>query len=170
MNAAMTAAPEAAEGTLRLVTRWPAARPFVGLGATSVVAGGLIAAATRPTHFELGSWLAAYLVLVGGVAQIALGAGQAWIADQPPSARVVRAEILLWNVALGATVIGSVTSAPVATSVGVVATVLALGLFLRGVGARAHAMRWLRWAYRGVIVVVLIGAPIGLALAWTRHG
>ena len=53
-----------------------AARWFVAAGSSCVVVGGLVAAATGPTGFEDGSWVAAYLVLVGGVAQIALGVGQ----------------------------------------------------------------------------------------------
>src|SRR3546814_20131767 len=47
--------------------------------------------------FEHGSWLAAYLVLVGGVAQIALGGGQAWLADRVPRARTTRTEAWSWN-------------------------------------------------------------------------
>ena len=39
--------------------------------------GGAVAAVSDPFSFEQGSWLAAFLVLVGGVVQIALGAGQA---------------------------------------------------------------------------------------------
>ena len=38
-----------------------------------IVLGGLVAAVTGPLHFDRGSWLAAYLVLVCGVAQCAIG-------------------------------------------------------------------------------------------------
>ncbi|HRW41812.1 MAG TPA: hypothetical protein P5193_09740, partial [Microthrixaceae bacterium] len=83
-----------------LLERWPSARPFVVVGAVAVVAGGAVAAVTRPTGFELGPWLAAFLVLVGGVAQIALGAGQAWVADRVPASATVRSELAVWNVGL----------------------------------------------------------------------
>ena len=95
-----------------LISHWRAARPFVGIGAVLITAGGLVAAITHPTDFELGSWLAAYLVLVGGVAQIALGLGQSWLAEQTPRPATVRAEVASWNVAVAATIVGSLASAP----------------------------------------------------------
>lgn len=153
----------------RLVERWPSARPFLVIGVVSIVAGGAVAAVARPTGFELGSWMAAYLVLVGGVAQIALGAGQAWMADEPPSGATVYAEVACWNLALGATIIGSLASAPVATAVGAVATVVALILFLRGVRHATPRVRWPLHLYRGLVAIVLVSAPIGLFLAWARH-
>jgi hypothetical protein len=154
----------------RVVARWSVAAPFLVVGAASVIAGGLVAAVTRPTGFEMGSWLAAYLVLVGGVAQIALGVGQAALAQLSPPSATVRAEVVSWNLGLGATMIGSLASLPVVTSLGAVATIAALVLFLRGVRGRAtEARRW-RLLYGGVILVVLVSTPIGLALAWARHG
>ena len=154
---------------LRLVARWPAARPFVVIGCTSIVAGGVVAAVTRPIGFELGSWLAAFLVLVGGVAQIALGAGQAWMAGTPPRPATVAIETVAWNLGIVATIVGSIASAPIVTAAGAVAVVAGLVLFLRGV-QDATGPRGPRLLYRGVIVVVLISTPIGLVLAWTRHG
>jgi len=64
----------------------------------------------------------------------------------------------------------SLASAPFVTAVGAVAIVVALVLFLRGVGNGATSARWPRMLYRGVIAVVLISTPVGLALAWVRHG
>ena len=46
-----------------------------------------------PHRFEFGSRLAAHLALVGGVAQIAFGVGQAWLADGSPRQTEVRAEV-----------------------------------------------------------------------------
>lgn len=56
-----------------LAERWRAASVLVSIGSACVVAGGLVAAVTGPTDFDHRSWLSVYLVLVGGVAQIALG-------------------------------------------------------------------------------------------------
>lgn len=158
-----------------LLARWPSARPFVVVGAVAVVAGGAVAAVTRPTGFELGPWLAAFLVLVGGVAQIALGAGQAWVADRLPDTRTVRAELTIWNIGLAATIAGSLLPAPQLTALGGVAVLIALALFLSA--TRSHhdaaepvAPRWARILYPLGIVVVLISTPIGLVLSWTRHG
>ena len=43
--------------------RWAVGRWFLALGSIAVVGGGIVAAVTGPTDFELGSWVAAYLVL-----------------------------------------------------------------------------------------------------------
>ena len=73
------------------------AMPFVVLGAVSVIAGGLVAAVSAPAGWEHGSWAAAYLVLVTGVAQIGLGAAQAALVAAPPWRRGRAVELLGWN-------------------------------------------------------------------------
>ena len=55
---------------------------FGAVALLCVVAGGLVAAVTGPLRLEHGSWAAAYLVLVGGVAQGALGIAQYFLAPQ----------------------------------------------------------------------------------------
>jgi hypothetical protein len=154
----------------RLLPRWPAVRPFLLIGALCIVSGGLVAAVTRPTGFDLGSWLAAFLVLVGGVAQIALGVGQAWLSDEPPRPTAVTAEVTAWNLGVAATIIGSLVPAPILTTLGGIASVVALVLFLRGVRKAESGAKWARTVYRGVAAVVLVSTPVGLALAWIRHG
>lgn len=154
----------------RLVARWAAVGLFVMIGSVCIVVGGLVAAVTRPTGFELGSWLAAYLVLVGGVAQIALGGGQAWLADDPPAPVAIRAEVAAWNAGVVATAVGTLTGAPIVTTFGGVASVVALVLFLAGVRRAGSAPSWARVLYRAVAAIVLISTPVGLALAWARHG
>lgn len=51
--------------------------PFVIVGSVCVIAGGLVAAVTATSPSEHGAWVSACLVLVGCVAQIGLGLGQA---------------------------------------------------------------------------------------------
>lgn len=160
----------AADLAARVVDRWPAGRPFVVIGSTSVVIGGLVAAVARPAGFELGSWLAAFLVLVGGVAQIALGAGQGWMAPEAPSRRTVFAEAVMWNLALMATITGTLAASPAITTIGGILLVVALTGFFRAVAGGGAVARWPWLAYRAVIVVVVISTPIGLALAWAQHG
>jgi hypothetical protein len=58
-----------------------------------------VAAVTARYPTESGTWAVAYLVLVAGVAQIALGAGQALLAAEMPPLRLVIAEFILWNCA-----------------------------------------------------------------------
>jgi hypothetical protein len=139
-------------------------------GSVSIVAGGVCAAVTRPTHFELGSWLAAFLVLVGGVATIALGGGQAWMAGEPPPDRAVAAELAAWSVGVAATIAGSLAAVPAVTTVGAVATVVALALFLAGVRRPGAGVRWPLVVYRALAAIVLVSTPVGVVLAWARHG
>jgi hypothetical protein len=160
----------AERATDRLVARWPALRPFAVAGSLSTIAGGVTAAITRPTGFELGPWLAAFLVLVGGVAQIALGIGQAWLSDEPPSPASLRAEVITWNVGMAATIAGSLLAAPAVTTLGGVVFAVALCVFLRSVPRSGPSARWARVLYRWLVAVVLLSTPVGLALAWIRHG
>ncbi|HEX5944935.1 MAG TPA: hypothetical protein VFY82_01600 [Acidimicrobiales bacterium] len=154
------------DGDLRL----PApALPFVALGGAAIVAGGLVAAVTGPTDFDDGSWLAAYLVLVGGVALIALGVGQATFADRPPSSSTVTGQLAAWVLSTAAVAAGTLASLPVLTAVGGVILVAVLVTFVaavRGSGAGGRLI----WLYRATIVILLVSIPIGLVLAWQRHG
>ena len=52
-------------------------------GAASIVLGGLVAAVTGPLELEHGSWAAAYLVLVSGVAQWVMGEARSWRPGSP---------------------------------------------------------------------------------------
>jgi hypothetical protein len=70
---------------------------FAALGAVMIVVGGLVAAINSAAPFDHGSWLAAYLVLVAGVSQIALGLGHLLLPVRPPSARLLRVQLACWN-------------------------------------------------------------------------
>lgn len=153
-----------------ITRRYRPAVPFVVVGSVAVVAGGLVAAVSRPTDFGHGPWLAAFLVLVAGVVQIVLGAGQSWLADQPMAAGPVRLELVSWNLSVLTTVVGTLVDAPVLTTVGGVLMIVALALFLRGVRAAASAPRWAITTYRVLVGIVLVSTPVGLALAWVRTG
>ncbi|MGZ4716615.1 MAG: hypothetical protein ACXWCB_07925 [Acidimicrobiales bacterium] len=152
-----------------MVVRLRGARPFLLIGSLCTIAGGLVAAVTRPTGFVLGSWTAAFLVLVGGVAQIALGAGQAWLAEQPPPARRVRVEVVCWNTGVAATLVGTLAATPIITTVAGLALVPALALFIATTKAPSSVRRSGRVIYRALAGIVLVSIPIGLGLAWSRH-
>jgi hypothetical protein len=153
-----------------LLQRWPAVRPFLLVGAACIVAGGIVAAVTRPTGFGEGSWLAAYLVLVTGVAQIALGAGQAWLSAGVPTRRLALRELVAWNAGVAAVIAGTLIGAPLLTTLGGLASLVALALFLGGVRRTGVVPAWAALGYRGVAVIVLVSIPVGLVLAWLRHG
>jgi hypothetical protein len=153
-----------------LVARMSATLPFLIIGSALTIAGGLVAAVTGPTGFAHGSWLAAYLVLVGGVAQIGLGLGQAGLAKEPPSQTTTVVELATWNVGIAAVIVGTLVGTPAVTSLGAIASVGAIAIFLAGTRNTRLGYPRLSMLYRGVSVIVLVSSPVGIALAWIRHG
>ncbi|WP_211489645.1 hypothetical protein [Georgenia thermotolerans] len=153
-----------------LRVRWAAMRPGAVVGFLCIVIGGLVAAVTGPTGLEHGSWAAAYLVLVAGVAQLGLFAGQAWLAARPPTRRTVGWELAAWNAGNVAVLAGTFAGAVPPVVAGGVALVVALVLFLRGV--RAPRPGWTAWlaAYRLLAGVIAVSIPVGLVLSAVRHG
>ena len=146
-----------------LTCRTPAA-PFLGIGGACVIAGGFTAAVTAHAPTENATWVAAYLVLVAGVAQIGLGAGQAWLADQRPSPRLLAGELITWNLGNGAVIAGTVSGVTLVLDVGGALLVIALALLL----AAVRGPRWTGWPlvlYRALVVLVLVSIPVGLVLA-----
>lgn len=152
--------------------RWPTsararagiALPFLIIGIAGVVAGGLVAAITATAPTEQASWAAAYLVLVAGVAQAALGVGQAVLARRQPPARLLVGELASWNLGNAAVIVGTVAGVTPITDAGGALLVLALALFLAAT-RRPRGPGWIVALYRTLIVVVLVSIPVGLALA-----
>lgn len=144
--------------------------PFVVVGTVHTIAGGLVAAVSRPTDFGRGPWLAAYLVLVGGVGQIGLGASQALLGGGVPSRDIVRVEVVSWNVGLLGVVTGTLLSSPLLTTCGSAATALALALFIRGARAPGRMAPLARGVFLALAITLLVSTPIGVVLAWARHG
>jgi hypothetical protein len=142
--------------------------PFLILGAASVIVGGLVAAVTSPLRLDHGSWAAAYLVLVNGVAQIALGRAQAALALNRPSRATVATQLTAWNLGGLAVIGGTLVSAPLVVDVGGVLLVVALALMIRTVRGRTAGPGWALWTYRLLLIIVLVSIPIGLVLAHIR--
>lgn len=143
---------------------WPAASPFVTLGVACVVAGGLVAAAVAMAPSELGSWAAAYLVLVGGVAQVGLGAGQALLAPRPPGRRAVVAELVGWNAGNAAVLAGTLLGVTWLADVGGVLLVAALALALAGIRGAVRRPSWPLHLYRALAALMLVSIPVGLVI------
>lgn len=149
--------------------RWRSNTPMLIIGGVWVIVGGLVAALTGPTGWDRGSWVAAFLVLVAGAAQIGLAAGQARLNDAALTIRFASVECVLWNVGCATVVVGTLLSNPAAVSIGSVLLLGALAMSVmafRGTSGRPGAMLGL---YRGLLVVMLVSIPIGIALSWTRH-
>ncbi|WP_200834572.1 hypothetical protein [Amycolatopsis alkalitolerans] len=132
------------------------------------MAGGLVAAVTAPAPSTHASWAAAYLVLVAGVAQIALGLGQAALASHPPSTRQVAAQVIGWNVGNAAVLAGTLTGVLPLVDLGGALLVIDLALLIHAVrgGLRRSTRvgRWALYGFRVLVLLLLVSIPIGLAL------
>ena len=155
------------EGPLESRVGWPAHRmvggpaAFATVGAAMVVAGGIVAAINSPAPFAHGSWLAAYLVLVAGVAQVGLGAGRAALPLPARAPRAARAEFGLWNAGNVVVVAGVLLDAPAIVVAGSVALLAALASFAAGTrGARSPGVAVYRLAIVGLATSVLVGCAL----------
>ncbi|HEY5182168.1 MAG TPA: hypothetical protein VIJ07_20760 [Dermatophilaceae bacterium] len=108
-------------------------------------------------------WAVAYLVLVAGIAQLALGIGQALLAEPAPSRRILVGEVITWNLGNTAVLAGTVSALAALTDAGGLLLVVALALQLGG--TRGARVGWLLRAYQSLILIVLVSIPIGLLLA-----
>lgn len=146
------------------------AAPFLVIGGLGILAGGFLSAISAAAPSYLASWAVAYLVLVVGFAQLLLGIGQDQLAVRRPSAGLVVAEVLAFNLANAAVLVGSLASNMLLTWLGAALIVVAMGLFIwaaRGSGGRHQ---WLLYLFRTMIVILLVSAPIGIVLAHSRAG
>jgi hypothetical protein len=144
--------------------RRPGWLPFAAAGGTLIVAGGLVSAVNGATAFAHGSWLAAYLVLVGGVAQVALGLGPPALGAPEPAPWLTRAQLILWNAGSLVVPAGVLSGLPGLVAAGSVALLAALSGF--AIGARRTAgRRGGALAYRALLAVLGVSVFVGLALA-----
>lgn len=148
-----------------------AALPSLVVGGICIVGGGLVAAATAPVPSEKASWAAAYLVLVGGVAQIGFGLGLAAFGRRVPP-RTVLAEAACWNAGNALVIAGTLTGITALADVGGVLLLAALLLLVPSLRTPAAAVaariRWLLHVYRGIVLLLLVSIPTGLVLAALR--
>ena len=147
-----------------LAQRWPSMRPFVAMGSIATIAAGIASATTAGTPSYLASWAVAYLVLVVGVAQIALGLGQALLMPEMPSARLVIGEWVLFNLGSAAVLAGSLLNMPLFTIIGSVLLLIALGMLFWTTRSSARG-GWLRYAYWLLIAILFVSVFIGLVIA-----
>lgn len=138
-------------------------------GGVSIIVGGLVAAVTAAADWDHGSWVAAFLVLVAGVAPIGVGAGQARLARTAVSGAFAGAQCVAWMAACAVIIAGTLLSSPVTVSIGSAALLAALGMSLFAVRGAGGQRRLLRLAYRSLVIVLLVSVPIGVTLSWMRH-
>lgn len=142
--------------------------PLLLCGAVGVVGGGIAAAVTGPTDWVRGSWVAAYLVLVVGVGQIVLGAGQGLLARSAPPPRIVWLEWLLYNASAAVVIVGTLIHRPGVVAVGSVILLAALLMFAFALplAKRRHHLGTL--LFRAVLLVLIVSTPVGVILSLTR--
>ncbi|MBX3052527.1 MAG: hypothetical protein KF753_13685 [Caldilineaceae bacterium] len=153
--------------TIDLARRWPSARSFVAIGSIAIIAAGIAAAATAGMPSYLASWAVAYLVLVVGVAQIALGLGQALLTPEMPSGRLVVGELVLFNLGSAAVLAGSLFSMPLFTAIGSALMLIVLAVLFWATRGSTRG-GWLRYAYWLLIALLFVSVFIGLLIARGR--
>lgn len=171
------ATPDAVGAVSAARLSWRPSLPALVVGALCVIAGGLVAAVTGPLALVHGSWSAAYLVLVAGVAQISLTGGQAMLAQwarHPVGRRLFIVEFAGWNLGNVAVITGTLWGTTLLVNVGGALLVIALGALLvatRSGFGQVDVRRGRRvalLAVRGLVALLLVSIPIGLWLAHAR--
>lgn len=152
----------------QLGPRWKSASAFVVFGFVAIVAAGLLAAVTASVPQRQILWAIAYLVLVVGIAQIGLGAGQAWLAARPIRTPLLAAQFAAFNLGNAGVIGGTFADSPLLVDGGGVALVIALALFVWG--TRGSAKSWLQTVYWILLGILIVSIPIGLILSHLRHG
>ena len=145
--------------------------PFVVVGTLCVVGGGLLAAATASAPTEHSTWAAAYLVLVGGVAQAGLGVGQGLCGNGLPTP-LVAVLVIGWNLGNAAVLVGALGSLPRLADAGAAVLIVTLIMMARGITAASRVSatvpRWFRYCYGLLIAVLFLSVPVGLVLLHLR--
>lgn len=150
-------------------------RPYLIVGVACIVAGGLLAAATAYVTTQKTAWATAYIVLVGGIAQIGLGAAVAWLAPVAPR-RAAWWAFAGWNLGNAGVLAGQLAAILPLTYLGTAVLVVSLILVLVSVrtgrvtvvdgrAVRHVAHPGVLWAFRGLVVLLAVTMPIGVILA-----
>lgn len=154
--------------------------PFLVAGVACIVGGGLLAAASAYVTTQKTAWATAYLVLVGGVAQVALGAAVTWLRPGA-NRRWGQIAFVCWNLGNAGVLAGQLAALVVLTDLGSALLVVSLALVLASVARGAPARGsveyeptpehrspphpGLLWAFRILLVILLAGIIVGTALA-----
>ena len=137
-------------------------------------AAALVAAAARAIEpFDHGIWLVAYLFLVGFLAQLLLGRGQATMLVASPSganALPIGAQVAFWNAGVVAVPLGVLVGARLFVVLGSVALITALAAFWQTSRPCRSGSRTARGfgeiAYTALIITMAASVLVGTGLAW----
>lgn len=142
------------------------AMPFLVVAALAIVGGGALAAAMAHAPTRKLFWAVAYLVLVMGVTQAALGVGQALLATREASRPVRVAEWATFNLGNAGVMGGTLCSSQWLVVVGTLLFAASLLLFL--LATRGARSGWPILAYRTLLVFIGGSAVVGVVLTMVR--
>jgi hypothetical protein len=143
---------------------------FLACAGGLIVAGGGVAAVNSAAPFGHGSWLAAYLVLVGGVSQIVLRTGQLVLGAPLLNRAVPPTQLALWNLGSLAVPAGVLADVSLLVTAGSVALLAALALFAVGSGGMRREARARSALYLAIVVGLAVSVVVGSALADAAPG
>lgn len=146
---------------------------FAWAGSSFIIAAAGVAVWQSIGHVGHGWWLASFLALVGGVAQLLLGAGHRALGAQTPAeqARSSSAQLfVVWNVGALLVPVGVLTEARAAVVAGSVALLAVLGCLsvaLHG-SSQSSTSRMGRphIAYLALVTFLTASVLVGTGLAW----
>jgi len=151
-----------------LPRQWRLSWPFFATGALAIIGGGIASAIAAQAPNYLASWAVAYLVLVVGVAQIALGAGLTELAQGNPANHSLLSIFALFNLGNAGVLAGTLLQDQSSHSIFLVdlGSLLLAGALLLGIGiARGAPPSRLRLLYYLLAIGLLISMFIGILLA-----
>ena len=148
-------------------------RAFFLAGLLFMVASAVVAIVHSFTGPAWLHWLALHLLLLGGVSQLVLGAGQffacAFLATDPPPRKLVAAQLAAWNTGTVIVAVGVPASLAALAELGAAAIAVGLGLFALGLRyMRRRSLQRAPWAlrwYQGSAACLGLGALIGVLIA-----
>lgn len=144
-----------------------AAMPFLVVAALAITAAGITAAVVAHAPTQPLIWMIAYLILVVGVAQAALGSVQASMSRSPLPVRFRLAQFLLFNAGNAGVIVGTLSSSWLIVLAGTLLFAAALAMFLYSSWKCRGG--WLLHVYRVLLTILFTGSIVGLALSATRH-
>ncbi|MBX3092855.1 MAG: hypothetical protein KF801_10170 [Cryobacterium sp.] len=140
------------------------ALPFLVVGTAAVIFGGLFSAATARSATYHSAWFVAYLVLVVGVAQVALGLGEWWLASRPLRGSFIWGQVVLFALGNTGVMLGSLSGSTLWVDGGSVVLIVAFGSFGWAVRSPRHR-GWAFWTFWALIVFLLASVVVGLYFA-----
>ena len=135
-------------------------------GVAFIILGGLVAAVTSPLQIEKGSWLAAYLVLIAGVAQCLLSKQPEFLALRTAASGGLWIRYTTWNLGNLLVVIGALTSQPIITDIG--GAILIIRLVQALLDTRGSTQKLRANILRVIYLILIVSVPNGLVLTHLR--